>query len=96
MLRKWQFVVKGVDLLLLQPVDFIKVGLHDPQQAGIVETVQAIIGNGRKAAPDFVRSSGARIEALNAVCNSPLNRRIVTSVKVNRTHLPGTTPVPTV
>jgi len=56
MLRKWQFVVKGVDLLLLQPVDFIKVGLHDPQQAGIVETVQAIIGNSRKAAPDFVRN----------------------------------------
>jgi hypothetical protein len=48
MLRKWQFVVKGIDLLLFQPVDFVKVGLHDPQQAGIVETVQAIIGNSPK------------------------------------------------
>ena len=96
MLRKWQFVVKGIDLLLFQPVDFVKVGLHDPHQAGIVETVQAIIGNSRKAAPDFMRSSGARIEALNTVCDGPLNRRIVTGVKVKRTHLPGTTPVPTV
>ena len=96
MLRKWHFVVKSLDLLLFQPVDLVNVGLHDPLQAGIVETVQAMIGYCCKAAPDFVRASGARIEAMNPVCDGPLNRRIIAGVKVKRTHPPGATPVPTV
>ena len=89
-------MVKSIDLLLFQPVDFVKVGLHDVQQGGIVEMVQAIVGNCRKAAPDFVRSSGARIEARNSVCDGPFDRRIIAGVKVKRTHLSGTTPVATV
>jgi hypothetical protein len=39
MLRKWHFVIESVDLFLFQPVDLVDVGLHDPLQAGIVETV---------------------------------------------------------
>ena len=96
MLCKWHFVIESVDLFLFQPVDLVDVGLHDPLQAGIVETVQTMIGNCRKAASDFMRSSGARIEATNIVCDGPLNRRIIAGVKVKRTDSPGTTPIPTV
>ena len=93
MLGKWQLVAEGVDLLLLQPVDFINMGLHDSLQAMIIKTVQAKIGNSRKAAPDFVCASSAGIEALNFVCDGPLNRLIIAGVKVQRIYLPRATPV---
>ena len=96
MLRKRQRVVQRVDLLLFQPVDLADVGLHDPLQAGIVETMNAVIGYCRKTAPDFVCAARPRIEAANTVCDGPLNRRIVAGVKVKRTYPSGTSPVSTV
>lgn len=41
---KGQLLVEGVDLRLLQPVDFIDVVLHDLQQAWVAEAVQTVAG----------------------------------------------------
>ena len=49
-----QQIVEIVDLLLLQAIDLIDVGLHDLLQARFVETVQAVIGNRFESAPHLV------------------------------------------
>ena len=75
-------MVKRVYLFLLQTVDFINVVLHNLQQARVAETVQAETGYGSKTAPDLMRSAGTRIEAMNAIANSPLYGRVVTGIKM--------------
>jgi len=75
-------MVKGVYLFLLQAVDFIDVVLHDLQHAGVAEPMQTETGYGGKAAPDFMGAAGARVKAINAMVNGPLDGRIVAGIKM--------------
>ena len=75
-------MVKGVNLFLLQAVDFIDVVLHDLQHAGVAEAMQTETGYRGKAAPNFMCAAGTRVKAIKAMVDGPFDGRIVAGIKM--------------